>query len=156
VKELAGNIFYSDVVRGNQPTRRSAVTLTGTDPIAAVERFYEQSEQRHARYFQIGEEEWAMVSEHPDCDLAWFRALTPERVRELEKTETLVLMERRVCRWHCGCNQARMLEVLAPAMKEDPHGLFGGDEKIEIRCPRCGARHTVTREALEAFVAQMK
>lgn len=156
VKELAENIFYSDVVRGRQPTRRSAVTFTGADPIAAVEKFYAQSEQRGARYFQLGEEEWALVSEHPDCDRAWFRALTPESVRDLEKTETLVLMERRVCRWHCGCNQARMLEVLAPAMKEAPHGLFGGGEKIEIRCPRCGARHTVTREALEAFVAQMK
>ena len=156
VKEMAENIFYADVVRGRQPRRRSTVNFTGADPIAAVEKFYAQSEQRGARYFQLDEEEWAMVSEHPDCDLGWFRALTSERVRDLDTTETLVLMEQRVCRWHCGCNQARMLEVLAPAMKEDPHGLFGGDEKIEIRCPRCGARHLVTREALEAFVAQMK
>ena len=95
-----------------------------------------------------------MVTEHPDCDLAWLQALTPDIVRGLDKTETLVPMERRVCRWHCGCNQARMLEVLAPAMKQDPHALFGDDEKIEIRCPRCGARHAITREALEAFVTQ--
>jgi molecular chaperone Hsp33 len=38
-------------------------------------------------------------------------------------------------------------------MKQDPEGLFGDEAKIEIRCPRCGARHTITREALEAFVA---
>ena len=156
VRELPENIFYADVVRGRQPTRRSTINFAGADPIVAVEKFYAQSEQRGARYFQLAEEEWAMVSEHPDCDLAWFRALTPEVVRDLGKTETLTLMERRVCRWHCGCNQARMLEVLAPAMKEDPHGLFGDEPKIEIRCPRCGARHTVTREALEAFVAPMK
>jgi molecular chaperone Hsp33 len=62
-------------------------------------------------------------------------------------------METRVCRWHCGCNQARMLEVLAPAMRHDPRELFGESEKIEIRCPRCGARHAITREAMEAFVA---
>jgi molecular chaperone Hsp33 len=156
VKEGPENLFFADVVRGRQPKRRSAVTFTGADPIAAVEKFYAQSEQRGARYFQLAEEDWAMASEHPDCDLAWFRALTPEQVRDLEKTETVVPMERRVFRWHCGCNQSRMLEVLAPAMKEDPHGLFGDDEKLEMRCPRCGARHTVTREALEAFVAQMK
>jgi hypothetical protein len=156
VKELPENIFYADVVRGRQPTRRSTVNFTGADPIAAAEKFYAQSEQRGARFFQLGEEEWAMVNEHPDCDLAWFRALTPDAVRELEKTETLALMETRVCRWHCGCNQVRMCEVLAPAMKADPHGLFGDDQKIEIRCPRCGARHAITREALEAFVAQKK
>ncbi len=156
VKELPENVFYSDVVRGSQPKRRSVVNFAGADPIVAVEKFYAQSEQRGARYFQLAEEDWAMLSEHPDCDLAWFRDLTPERVRDLEQTETLSLMERRVYRWHCGCNQTRMMEVLAPAMKEDPHALFGDEPKIEIRCPRCGARHAITREALEAFVAAPK
>ena len=153
VKELPENIFYADVVRGRQPTRRSTVTFASGDPMVAVEEFYSQSEQRGARYFQLAEEEWAMVSEHPDCDLAWFRALHPEHVRAFDQAEALGLLEQRVYRWHCGCNQARMLEVLAPAMRADPAGLFGADAKIEIRCPRCGARHAVTREALEAFVA---
>ena len=63
VKEGPENLFFADVVRGNQPTRRSAVTFQGSDPIAAVEAFYTQSEQRAARYFQLGEEEFAPVSE---------------------------------------------------------------------------------------------
>lgn len=153
VKEGPENLFYSDVVRGNQPKRRSAVTFTGSDPIAAVEKFYVQSEQRTARYFQLGEEDFGMVTEHPDCDMAWLTNLTPEKVAKLDETETLALMERRIYRWHCGCNQERMMEVLAPTMKQDPEGLFAGDPKIEIRCPRCGAFHSITREALEAFVA---
>lgn len=156
VKELAHNLFYADVVRGRQPTRRSTVNFAGADPVVAVERFYAQSEQRLARFFQTGEEDWVMLSEHPDCDLAWLRALEPEQVRTLETGETLVPMERRIYHWHCGCNHARMVEVLAPAMKEDSQGLFGGDEKLEMRCPRCGARYTITREALEAFQARMK
>ncbi|HVS54428.1 MAG TPA: Hsp33 family molecular chaperone HslO [Opitutaceae bacterium] len=153
VKEGPENLFFADVVRGAQPKRRSAVTFEGADAMVAVEKFYRQSEQRGARYFQLAEEDFAMVTEHPDCDLAWFDALTPERMRTLDATETLALMERRIYRWHCGCNQQRMMEVLAPTMKEDPEGLFAGDAKIEIRCPRCAARHTITREALEAFVA---
>jgi molecular chaperone Hsp33 len=48
------------------------------------------------------------------------------------------------------------MEVLAPAMQGGAAGLFGDDEKIEIRCPRCAARHTITREAMEAFVAGIK
>jgi molecular chaperone Hsp33 len=94
------------------------------------------------------------VSEHPDCDVVWMQALSVETVRELEKTETLSLLERRLYRWHCGCNQERMMEVLEPVMRQDPTGLFGEDEKIEIRCPRCAARHAITREAMEAFVAK--
>lgn len=156
VRELPENVFYSDVVRGREPKRRSAVSFTGADPLIAVEKFYAQSEQRLARYFQTGEEEFALVTEHPDCDLGWLRSLTTEQVKDLDKSETLSLLETRVVRWHCGCNQARMLEVLAPAMRSDPAELFGADEKIEIRCPRCAARYTVTREAMEAFVAGQK
>ncbi len=132
------------------------MTFAGNDPLVAAENFYAQSEQRLARYFQLGEEEFALVTEHPDADLAWLRGLTPSAVRNLEQTETLVLLEKRVCRWHCGCNQARMLEVLGPTMRQDPEELFGEGEKLEIRCPRCGARHAVTREAMEAFVADAK
>lgn len=156
VKEGPENLFYADVVRGSQPSRRSAVSFTGSDPIAAAEAFYRQSEQRAARFFVLGEEELALVSEHPDCDLAWFEGLTADTVRDLEKTETLSLLERRIYRWHCGCNQQRMMEVLAPVMKQDPEGLFGDDPKVEMRCPRCGARHTVTRESLEAYLARAR
>jgi molecular chaperone Hsp33 len=156
VKEGPENLFYSDVVRGAQPKRRSAVTFTGGDPMAAVEKFYTQSEQRRARYFQLAEEEFVMITEHPDCDLNWLEALTADQVRKLDETETLAPMERRIYRWHCGCNQQRMMEVLAPSMKQSPEDLFGDEEKLEIRCPRCGARHTITREALEAFVAGAK
>lgn len=153
VKELPENIFYADVVRGREPKRRSAVSFNGGDPMVAAEKFYAQSEQRAARYFQTGEEDFAMVTELPDCDLEWLRGLTAEQVRDFDKTETLGPMERRVYRWHCGCNQQRMMEVLAPTMRQDPQELFGEEEKLEIRCPRCGARHAITREAMEAFVA---
>lgn len=154
VKELPENIFYSDTVKIGQPKRRSAVSFEGPDPIAAAEKFYRQSEQRIARYFQLAEEDYALLTEHPDCDLAWLNALTDAQVKDLGNTETVVPVERRVYRWHCGCNQERMLEVLAPTMKQNPEELFGDDEKIEIRCPRCGARYAITREAMEAFVAK--
>ncbi len=154
VKQMPENLFYADVVRVGQPKRRSTVSFQGDDPMGAAEKFYAQSEQRAARYFQLGEEEFALVTEHPDADLGWVHGLTAEQVGTLDEKETLVPLEKRVYRWHCGCNQERMLEVLAPTMKQDPEGLFAGDEKIEIRCPRCGARYAITREALEAFVAE--
>ena len=154
VKVLPENLFYADVVRGRQPKRRSTVAFAGDDPLTAVEHFYTQSEQRLGRYFQLGEEDFALVVEHPDCDLSWLRGLAADDVRRLDRAETLVLMERRIVRWHCGCNQTRMMEVLAPTMRQEPRELFGEDPKLEIRCPRCGARHAITREALEAFIAE--
>ena len=154
VKEMPTNLFFTDVVRGTQPKRRSSVEFTGSDPLAAVEAYYRKSEQRPARYFQTGEEEFTLVAAHPDYDEAWFEALTVEQVKAFDKSEELGLLEKRIHRWHCGCNQARMLQVLAPVFKQDADGLFGEDEKIEIRCPRCAARYAITREAMEAFVAK--
>jgi molecular chaperone Hsp33 len=46
-----------------------------------------------------------------------------------------------------------MFAILANIMRTDPDGLFGDEPVLRISCPRCGARHTVTREALEAYVA---
>lgn len=153
VKEGPENLFYADVVRGRGEKRRSAVTFAGADSMAAAEGFYARSEQRGARFFQLGEEDFALVAEQPDCDLGWFHGLGPEQARAVDQVETLALLERRIYRWHCGCNQARMMEVLAPTMRQDPAALFGDDPKLEIRCPRCAARHAITREAMKAFVA---
>jgi hypothetical protein len=156
VKEFPENLFYSDVVRAKQPKRRSVVPFAENDPVAGMEMFYARSEQRPVRFFQLAEEEFALLTEHPDCDAAWFAALDAEQVRKLAPDagpETVAEMEKRVYRWHCGCNQERMMEVLAPTMRQDPAGLFGEDAVLTIQCPRCAAHHAITREALEAFVA---
>jgi molecular chaperone Hsp33 len=153
VKEGPEGLFYADVVRGRQPPHRSVVGFQGGDPLAAAEAFYAGSEQRRARYFAVGEEELVLVTEHPDCDLAWLDGLTVETVRRLEQEETVVPLERRVLRWHCGCNPGRMMEILAPSMRHDPDELFGTEAAIEIRCPRCAGRHAIRRAELAAFVA---
>ena len=153
VKEGPEGLFYADVVRGRQPPHRSVVGFQGGDPLAAAEEFYAGSEQRRARFFAVGEEELVLVTEHPDCDLAWLGGLTVDAVRRLDAEETLVPLERRVLRWHCGCNLGRMMEILAPAMRHDPQELFGTETEIEIRCPRCAGRHAIRRAELAAFVA---
>lgn len=154
VREGERSLFYCDVVRGRATKRRSAVEFNGNDPLVAAEAFYAQSEQRIGRFFQTAEEEVVLAVEHPDCDLAWLRDLDVDQVRRMDDAETVVLLERRIVRWRCGCSQARMLEVLAPVFRTDPEELFGDEQRLEIRCPRCARRHIVTREALEAHVAQ--
>lgn len=156
VRQTDSNLFYAQVVRGHEPVRQSHVAFTSTSPFQAAETFYRQSEQRPARFFVLDEEDFVLLSAQPDCDLPWLEALTVGDVRELEKEEELRLLEIRSFRWHCGCSQEKILRVLAPAMQADPEGLFDGGESLRIGCPRCGARYTVTREALEAQVAEEK
>ncbi len=153
VKEDAPQLFIADVVRERADSRRSAVEFTGGDVFRAVEQYYAQSEQRLGRYFQHGPEDFVFVSAQPQCDLAWLEELDDAAILTLDETEQLSLLETRQYRWECGCTQARMFAVLASVMKSDPDGLFGDDPALRISCPRCGARHTITREALEAYVS---
>ena len=152
VKQDGRHIFLSDTLRGMGEPRRSIVELAEADVFKAVEQYYAQSEQLPARIFRHGTEDFVMVCAHPDCDLAWFEALDDEAIRKLDTTETLSLMEKRTLRWECGCSDLRMLQVLAPMMREDADALFQGDPILRMSCPRCGGRYIVTREAMEAFV----
>lgn len=151
VKRAEKNLFYSDVVADAGGPRRSAVDFEGSNIFRAAEQYYLRSEQRVARFFEHGDEDYVFVSAQPDCDEDWLRSLDDEAIRTLDKTETLVLLERRAYRFECGCNQDRMLRVLLPPFQRDPEALFDGEQVVRIHCPRCGARHAITREALEAM-----
>ena len=153
VKDSGKNLFLADVVEAGEQARRSAVDFEGFSVFRAAEHYYGQSEQRVARYFQHGPEDFVLVSAQPQCDLAWLAALDDTAIRALDATEELSLLESRSYRWECGCTQERMFAVLASVMRTDPEGLFGEEAVVRMSCPRCGARHTITREALEAYVA---
>ncbi len=154
VREAAENVFYSDIVprRGVEP-RRSVVNFRGKDVWAAVEGYYARSEQRPARLFELGGDDYAVLMAHPDCDLAWFGALRADGVHNLAAAEILTPIQRRNYSWHCGCNQQKILGAITPAFQADPEGLFGDGETIRVECPRCAAGHTLTREAMEAYLA---
>jgi len=153
VKKTGQNLFYADVVVDQEASRRSVVEFTGNDFFQVLESFYRESEQRPARIFRHDEEDIVLITAQPDCDLEWLEKLDTDAVKRLDQDTELSLLETRHYRFECGCNQDRMLDILSPVMKSQPDELFGGDETIRIRCPRCGAKYTITRESLEARVA---
>ena len=154
VKDDGRNLFCADLVRERADSRRSTIEFTASEPFSIVEEYYAQSEQRPARYFRHGPEDFVMITAQPGCDLTWLRALTDGRVRALDQTETLSLLEERSYRWGCGCSQERMFTILAPIMRGDPADLFGEEDLLRMSCPRCGALHLVTRESMEAYLAE--
>jgi molecular chaperone Hsp33 len=153
VKDLGCNAFFADLVKAGQPMRRSSVEFDGPGVFRAVETYYARSEQRPARFFTYGEEDFVMVSAEPDCDQGWMESLDDAAIRALGDSEELSLLETRRYRWFCGCSQERMMEALESVMKSDPVGLFGDEASLRMRCPRCGRRHLITRESMEAFLA---
>jgi molecular chaperone Hsp33 len=153
LKKEDSNLFYQDLVVRGKPPHRSIVPFEGTDPKATIEFYYSQSEQRPGRFFHLGGDRYALVTAHPDWDESWFKNLTAEAVDQLESTETLNLIETRRYGWHCGCHYDKILEILRNPMLSDPEALFGTEEAITINCPRCAARYRISREAMEAYLA---
>jgi molecular chaperone Hsp33 len=151
IKERDDQLFYSDLVHGNEPRRRSVVTFEGRDPFRAVERLYEQSEQRLARFFRFGEEDFVLVTAQPGCDETWLRNLKEDEIQKLDQTQTLSLLEQRSYRWECGCSEERMLEMLSPTGIPT---LFGDEETIRLGCPRCAKKYVITREVMEAYLVK--
>lgn len=154
VKPGATNLFYVETVRGREPARRSVVEFSGADMFAAAEKFYENSEQRPARFFDLGNDDFALLAAHPDCDIPWLRGVDAIALRTLAENETVVPLEQRGYRWHCGCSESRIFKVLESAMRSDPEKLFQGEEILPIECPRCGFPYHITREAMEAHIAR--
>lgn len=156
VREQPHNVFYSDVMpRRGAEKRRSVVNFTWPDIFHAAETYYAASEQRTARYFELGDDHYALLISHPDCDEAWLKAVDVAAVKELDTKETLARIERRLYQWRCGCTQQKILTALAPAAHADMEGLFGEGEAIRVQCPRCAASHVITREAMEAVLAHL-
>ena len=153
VRVAEQGLFFSDVVRGRSPVHRSTISFADGNPFEVVERYYRQSEQRVARFIHLGDDRFMLLTSHPDCDLKWLESMDEDALRKLDTHETLAPIERRSYAWFCGCSQRKILKILAPTMRSDADGLFAGEDSLRLNCPRCGARHVVTREALEAFIA---
>lgn len=152
VKRREHNLFCADIVRGQNPPHRSMIDFQGGNAFRAVEQYYLQSEQRRARYFGKSEEDFVLLSAQPDCDQAWLESLDDSAIQNLDQNEELSLLEQRYYKWSCGCDQQRMFAILADTMRQNPDALFENEAFLRMNCPRCGARYTITREAMEAFV----
>lgn len=156
VKETSSNSFHQELAIRGKPIRKSFVEFTGHDPLLAAETYYEKSEQRPARFFQLDAERFVMLSAHPDWDEAWFHGIDHDGVRSIDEDETLSLLEKRDYGWSCGCNQDKIMKVLLPVFQNDPDGLYQGEPSIVVNCPRCSAKYAISREVLEAFETENK
>lgn len=149
VKDGPENLFFAETQRAGGPVRRSVIGFAGPDIVEAAEAFYARSEQRPVRFFEDGRT-FTLLASHPDCDHTWFESIDAAGIAALADTEHVQPLERRAYAWRCGCSLERIVRLLRPAFAADPDGLFEGAASVSVQCPRCGASHRVTREALDA------
>lgn len=150
VREPDRNLFYSQTTSPSLPEpRTSSLEVDTKSPLDWIRNLYDQSEQRPARAFALGDEHFALVAAQPDCDMEWFDQLTAEQVQTIDSTEQTSPLETRKFRFHCGCTLERILPVLG-SWQNRLDELFGNQDEISVQCPRCAAKYAVTREMIES------
>ncbi|HEX7260254.1 MAG TPA: Hsp33 family molecular chaperone HslO [Luteolibacter sp.] len=148
VREPDRNFFYAQTTTVENPEpRMTTLEITGKDPIAWLDQYYSQSEQRPGRAFRLEDENFAIVAAQPDCDLEWLESLDAEAVAKISETEETSPLESRRFRFHCGCTIGRILPILG-GWRERLDDLFGDAEFVSIQCPRCAAKYHVTRDMI--------
>jgi len=146
VRSTGGNVLHAEVAGASGVRRRSSVDFGGNDILRAASQYYARSEQRPARYFELGGDRFALLVAQPDCDTAWLETVEAEEIGDLAADESRPPMERRLYRFLCGCSPERVASAVGPALRHDLDGIFGGDTHITVTCPRCGTRHELARE----------
>lgn len=152
VREPDRNFLYSQTRVPDAEPRLSTIEVEGRDPLSWIEQYYQRSEQRPCRVFELDDEEFVMIVAQPDCDLEWLEQLDAEKAAKIENEEDCNPLENRKFRWHCGCSSERLLPTLA-MWQDKPDELFGDDEEITISCPRCAANQVVTRQQLADYTS---
>ena len=146
VRSTGGNTLHAEVAGAGGERRRSTVDVGTADIMSAASQYYLRSEQRPARYFELGGDHFALLVAQPDCDTAWLETVEAEEIQTLAADESRPPMERRIYRFLCGCSPERVASAVEPALRHDLDGIFGEDTHITVTCPRCGTRHELARE----------
>jgi molecular chaperone Hsp33 len=150
VRSTGGNVLHAETAAPNIDRRRSLLEFSGHDILRAAEIYYQQSEQRPARYFDLGGDTFALLVAQPDCDLPWLESVGFDGVKALLADETRSPLEIRQYCFACGCTPERIAGAIGPSLQGALDEVFGSDRYIRVICPRCGARHEISRELFDA------
>lgn len=148
VREPDRNYFYAQTTTAQAAIPRlSTLEVDGRDPVAWVQQYYAQSEQRPARAFRLEDENFALLAAQPGCDMEWFDVLGEHDILSIDRAEETSVLETRRFRFHCGCDLAKILPILG-SWREHPDDLFLDADEVTVQCPRCAANYRVTRGML--------
>lgn len=155
VEPRQDNTFISQTNRGFGDAQLSSVSVQSVDLFEMVEEFYRQSEQKEARYFHE-EPAVALLVALPGADLEWIGSVGTREVFSLPGSAQVEHLATRHLSFRCGCDRNKIAGILVGAYGASPETLFSQDAEIEVECPRCAGKITVTREEYDRILNEVK
>ncbi len=148
VRETDTTMLYAQNICRERDTHTSVVPITSEDAAGWVEEYFRQSEQRQARAFRGQEDDlYYLVVAEPDADFDWLSELSVDDVVHAEENEETKLLETRRFTFRCGCSAEKIAPVLR-SMQKDFADELSEQGQLEVSCPRCGVKYTITGEMI--------
>ncbi|NNE44318.1 MAG: hypothetical protein HKN12_08905 [Gemmatimonadetes bacterium] len=148
VKPSEQSRMFVQTTRNAGTPRQSVVEVDSHDVLQIFEDYYGRSEQRPARFFEVGDTDFLMLLGMPRVDVNWLKNLTRDEAIGLSE-EDLTLLDEKTYRFQCGCSAEKMIAAVRGMFAGKSDDLFQGESGVEVFCPRCGRRWWLEREEFE-------
>lgn len=131
------------------PMTQSHYTLDSTEPVKAVERYFEESAQMLVRIALLDDGRGAFVQPMPGHDFGPLDGLSDaglvDQCFALCDNEQAKLLNEVVLFYGCRCSDTMILEMITALPAQQRLGLWRDSSKLTINCPRCNRAYTISK-----------
>jgi len=131
------------------PLTQSHYTLRCSDPVRAVEQYFEESAQMLVRLAVLDDGRGAFVQPMPGHGFGPLDGLADaelvEQCSALGERENVKLLDEVVLFYGCRCTEEMIVNMITALPSQQRAELWQDAFSLTINCPRCGRAYTVTR-----------
>jgi hypothetical protein len=131
------------------PLTQSHYTLGSSDPVQAVERYFEESAQMLVRIAVLDDGCGAFVQPMPGHGFGPLDGLSDselvERCSALAKDDQAKLLDEVVLFYGCRCSDQMILDMVTSLPARQRADLWQDSTSLTINCPRCDRAYTLNR-----------
>lgn len=134
----------------DSPVTQSRFSLITHDPVEAIERYFEESDQTLIRIAVNIQGKGALLRPLPGGNFNDIDGLTDDEIitrcfkmaadEEIKKLDEVLLF------YECPCDLQQIAKMLESLPEDQQKELWGKLDSLEISCPRCGRNYIVNRE----------
>lgn len=134
-----------------EPLMQSNFEAPESDPVEAVESYFEEAEQVFARVAVNDEYKGALVRALPGGRFSELDGLSDEemvlRCHSLPATANMKILDEVLLFYLCRCDDEMIMNMIGNLPEQERRELWGNREMLEIECPRCGRGFVIRRKS---------
>lgn len=133
----------------NLPVTQSRFSLITQDPVEAIERYFEESDQTLIRIAVDNHGRATLLRPMPGGNFDDIEGLSDgeliNRCFGLADSGELISLEEVLLFYECPCDLRQIEKMIISLPGDQQTELWGDLDRLEVSCPRCGRKYTVKR-----------